>query len=63
MKSWRYTLKEAKAVNKLAREKFKEYLLKEILTDLMICEIEGWCKMEYLNELRNLITEIGESKQ
>lgn len=46
-------------VNELARQKFKQRLLKDILTDLMICEIEGWGKMEYINEMKRLINDIG----
>lgn len=48
----------AKSVNDLARLKFKGYLLKEILVDLMICEIEGWNKIEYIHELKELINSI-----
>lgn len=48
-----------KTVNELARSKFKQRLLNDILCDLMICEIEGWCKVEYINEIRKLISKIG----
>lgn len=48
----------AKTVNDLARLKFKEQLLKEIMFDLMVCEIEGWDKKEYINELKKLINSI-----
>ena len=48
-----------RTVNELARQKFKEKLLNDILCDLMICEIEGWCKVEYITELRKLISGIG----
>ena len=44
-----------RTVNELAREKFKQRILNDILVDLMICEIEGWCKHEYINELKQLI--------
>jgi hypothetical protein len=30
------------------------------LVDLTICEIEGWCKREYLRELAELINGIGQ---
>ena len=53
----------ARAVNELARKKFEEKLLNDILVDLMICEIEGWCKMEYIRELRKLIYGIANRKQ
>ena len=51
----------ARTVNELAREKFKERLLNDILCDLMICEIEGWCKLEYINQLKELIGSMAQS--
>ena len=33
-----------KTVNDLARAKFKKKMLSDILCDMQICEIEGWCK-------------------
>lgn len=51
-----------KTVNELARGKFKEKMLNEILVDLMVCEIEGWSKHEYIEELKNLINLIGKQK-
>lgn len=53
----------AKTVNDLARLKFKEQLLKEIMFDLMVCEIEGWDKKEYINELKKLINSIDTSNK
>ena len=49
----------ARTVNELARERFKLRLLNDIRCDLMICELEGWGKMEYINEIRRLVNEIG----
>lgn len=49
----------SKNVNQLARLKFKEFLLKEILFDLMVCEIEGWNKKEYIEELKELLNSIN----
>lgn len=49
----------AKTVNDLARAKFMRKLLADILVDLAICEIEGWCKHDYLNALVELINGIG----
>lgn len=46
---------EAAAMNRLAREQLKRKLLADILTDLTICEIEGWDKREYIAEIRQLI--------
>lgn len=48
----------AKTVNTLARKKFQEHLLKEITFDLMVCEIEGLDKLEYIKELKRLINSI-----
>ena len=53
----------AKAVNELARKKFEQSLLNDIMVDLAICEIEGWCKMEYIRELRKLLAGIANRKQ
>ncbi len=53
----------AKTVNILARKKFQEHLLKEITCDLMVCEIEGWDKKEYINELKKLINSIDTSNK
>ena len=53
----------AKTVNNLARLKFKEQLLKEIMFDLMVCEIENWDKKEYINELKKLLNGIDTSNK
>ena len=52
----------AKTVNELARAKFKEQLLKEIMFDLMVCDVEKWDKREYINELKDLINSIDVDK-
>lgn len=48
-----------RTVNELARQRFKLRLLADIRCDLMICEIEGWAKMDYIRELRKLLNEMG----
>lgn len=48
----------SKTVNMLARKKFQQHILKEILFDLMVCEIEGWDKKEYIKELKTLFSSI-----
>lgn len=53
----------AKTVNTLARKKFQEQLLKEIQFDLMVCEIEGWDKTEYIKELQKLLNGIDVKKK
>ena len=40
-----------KALNELARRRFEQSMLNDIMVDLMICEIEGWGKLEYIKEL------------
>ena len=37
--------------NRLARERMKLRLLADIRMDLMVCDMEGWDKLEYLDEL------------
>lgn len=48
-----------KTVNELARKKFEMRLLADIRIDLMVCEIEGWDKSEYIKELKELIGSIA----
>lgn len=49
----------ASTLNRLAREQMKLRLMQDIRMDLIVCEIEGWDKMEYLNELKELINSFG----
>lgn len=49
----------ASTLNRLAREQMKLRLMQDIRTDLIVCEVEGWDKMEYLNELKELINSFG----
>lgn len=51
-----------RTVNELARAKFKQRILNDILVDLTICEIEGWCKTEYINELQRLVMSLYEKE-
>ena len=51
-----------RTVNELARKKFEQKILADIAIDLTICEIEGWCKMEYIRELRRLLSTIATRK-
>lgn len=51
-----------KALNRLAREKMKYRLLADISLDLVICELEGWDKLEYLAELKEMIDTLGGEK-
>ena len=45
----------SKTVNNLARKRFLEQMLKEIMFDLTVCEIENWDKKEYIREIKKLI--------
>lgn len=49
----------AKVLNNLARHEMMLKLLNDIRVDLLICEIEGWDKKEYLEELKKMITALG----
>ncbi|NRA19026.1 MAG: hypothetical protein HRU05_00955 [Oceanospirillaceae bacterium] len=53
----------AKTVNHLARKKFQEQILKEIMFDLTVCEIEGWDKSAYIKELKKLLNSINLPKK
>lgn len=48
-----------KALNDLARHKMVARLYADILVDMQICEIEGWDKLEYIRELKDLINSFG----
>lgn len=48
-----------KTLNDLARARFQQNLLNDILIDLKICEIEGWSKTDYINSLKELLASIG----
>ena len=43
------------ALNDLARHQTICNLYRDILIDMAVCEIEGWDKKEYLNQLRSVI--------
>lgn len=42
-------------LNRLAREEMKTKLLADILFDMKVCELEGWCVMDYLKEIKALV--------
>ena len=48
------------ALNKLARAKMMERLLRDVRVDIQVCELEGWDVREYLNDIRQLLDRIGE---
>lgn len=43
----------AKKLNDLARHQMITKVLRDISVDLMICEIEGWDKTEYIRMLQD----------
>jgi hypothetical protein len=47
-----------KVINDLAREKFKEKMMQEILFDMSVCRLEGWDIFQYAIQLKNLINEV-----
>lgn len=49
----------AKALNDLARHQTIIRLLSDIRMDMEICEIEGWDRTEYINQIKQLIDSIG----
>lgn len=46
-------------MQELARHQMITKLYADILMDINICDIEGWDKMEYINELRELLNSLG----
>ena len=52
----------AKALNDLARHTAIVRILSDIRIDLEICEIERFDKMEYINQLKQLLDSIGMGK-
>lgn len=49
----------AKKLNELARHKQIVRLLADITADMTICELEGWDRMEYINQLKELMDSFG----
>lgn len=54
------SLEERKTLNNLARHQSILRIYKDIMFDLMVCEIEGWDKTEYLNILFDIINHFKE---
>lgn len=46
-------------LNRAAREQLKQRLLADVLMDMRICELEGWDKLEFVNELMELLAALG----
>lgn len=43
------------AMQRVAREEMKHRIYSDILVDMMVCDIEGWDKMEYIIELQDML--------
>lgn len=46
------------ALNKLSRHQAIYKLLKDINADLMVCQLEGWNRLEYITQLKHEIDAI-----
>ena len=56
--------KETKrAMQLVAREEMKHRIYADILVDMMVCDIEGWDKMEYIKELQDMLNGLTQKKQ
>ena len=49
----------AKALNDLARHQIITKLYADILADMMVCDIEGWNKTEFIRMLQDVINHFG----
>ena len=49
----------ALAMNTLASAQRKQQLLQDIMMDMRVCEIEGWDKWAYIQELQDLLNSFG----
>lgn len=45
-------------LNRAAREQLKRRLLADVLMDMRVCEIEGWDRLEFINELTELLVSL-----
>lgn len=52
-----------RAVQLVAREEMKCRIYTDILADMMICEIEGWDRLEYIKELQDMLNNLTQKKQ
>lgn len=49
-----------RAMQLVAREEMKMRIYADILADIMICDIKGWDKMEYIIELQDMLNTLTE---
>lgn len=50
-------------LQKLARLEMITKLERDIIMDMEVCKLAGWDKMEYINQLRELINGFGKSEE
>ena len=56
------TPKMRRLLNRAAREQLKKRLLADILMDMKICELEGWDRLEFINELMELLVSLRKKR-
>lgn len=47
-----------RAMQLVAREEMKHRIYADILADMMVCEIEGWDRLEYIKDLQNMFNSL-----
>ena len=52
-----------RAMQRVAREEMKHRIYADILVDMMVCDIEGWDKLEYIKELQDMLNDLTQKKQ
>lgn len=50
-------------INQLARYNLKVHILKDLLFDMTVCDIEGWDKTEFLTQLKDLLNSFDYKSQ
>lgn len=50
-------------LNRAAREQLKQRLLADVLMDMRICELEGWDRVEFIDELIKLLTALRKKQK
>ena len=52
-----------RTMQRVSREEMKLRIYADILADMMVCDIEGWDKMEYIRELQNMLNNLTKKTQ
>jgi len=61
--SWKIDNDCAIALNRLAREQMKARILADIRTDIAVCEIENINPREFIEELLEMISNLGKTNK